>query len=194
MDELPKFEAVKVKCTATDCENDKHCFRPKRGQWKDDGIRGECQSCGDTSVDMGITRAMDAGSPEAIFQELGREFIRDHYLNKPIDERSKRQIKREGLSSIRSRARQHLKSRIGGEPNAWDGRQTPLEGSILYMAQHATATCCRKCAYYWFAIPKDRPLTEAQLDFCEKMVLAYLDRRESELNANVVPLGDGADE
>jgi Domain of unknown function (DUF4186) len=183
MDELPKFEPVKVKCTSTDCDNDKHCYRPKRGQWKDDGIRGECQSCGDTGVDMSVTRAMDANNPETIFQELGREFIRDHFLNKPIDERSKRQVKREGLSGIRARVRKHLSSRIGGEPDAWDGRQTPLEGSILNMAQHATATCCRRCAYYWYAIPKDRPLTESELDFCERMLLAYLDRRDADLKA-----------
>lgn len=192
MDELPKFEPAKVKCTATDCDNDKHCYRPKRGQWKDDGVRGECQSCGDTNVDMSVTRAMNANNPEAIFQELGREFIRDHFLNKQIDERSKRQIKREGLSGIRARVRQHISSRIGGEPNAWDGRQTPLEGSILNFAQHATATCCRRCAYYWYAIPKDRSLTSSELDFCERMMLAYLDRRTSELNAIVEPAEEGS--
>lgn len=193
MDELPTFEAVKVKCTASDCDNDKHCYRPKRGQWKEDGVRGECQSCGDTGVDMSVTRAMNASNPEAIFQELGREFIRDHFLNKPIDERGKRQIKREGLAKIRGRVRQHVFSRIGREPNAYDGRQTPLEGSILNFAQHATATCCRRCAYYWYAIPKDGPLTSSELDFCERMMLAYLDRRASELNAIAEPADQGPD-
>jgi hypothetical protein len=192
MDELPAFEEVKVKCSSTECDKDKHCYRPKRGQWRDDGVRGECQACGDTSVDMAVTRARDASNPNAIFAELGREFIRDHFLNKPVDERAQRQIRRDGVDNIRNRVHSHITSRIGGEPNAWDGRQTPLEGSVLNMAQHATATCCRKCAYYWYAIPKDRPLQRDELQFCESMVLAYLDRRDAELRAIEATNPDGS--
>ncbi len=192
MDELPAFEKVKIKCSSTECDKDKHCYRPKRGQWKDDGVRGECQACGDTSVDMSVTRARDASNPNAIFAELGREFIRDHFLNKPVDERGQRQIRRDGVDSIRGRVHSHIASRIGAEPNAWDGRQTPLEGSILNLAQHATATCCRKCAYYWYAIPKDRPLKPDELQFCESMVLAYLDRRDTELRAIEATNPDGS--
>jgi hypothetical protein len=163
-----------------------------KARWKDDGKRGECQACGDTSVDMSITRARDASNPNAIFTELGREFIRDHFLNKEIDERGQRQIRRDGVDGVRSKVHSHMVSRIGGEPNAWDGRQTPLEGSVLNLAQHATATCCRKCAYYWYAIPQDGPLTADELQFCEDIMLAYLDRRDPDLRAIEATNADGS--
>jgi hypothetical protein len=192
MDELPTFDKVKITCKSTDCDNDKHCYRPKRGQWKDDGIRGECQVCGDTSVDMSVTRALDASDPDAIFAELGREFIRDRFLHACIDEKGRRQIRREGVAGLKARARRHLQSRIGQKPNDWDGRQTPMEGSVLNLAQHATATCCRKCFYYWYGIPRHRALEGYELDFCERMIVAYLERRGEEMRAIETSDADGS--
>jgi hypothetical protein len=182
MDKLPELEEVKVTCTSKDCDNDKHLYRPKRGEWGKPAA-GVCQGCGDTSVDMSIPRARDFSNPSAIFTELGREFIRDHFLTKAVDKKARRIIRRHGIDVIRSRARGRLKSAIGKEPNAFDGRQTPLTGNILYYAQHATATCCRKCAWYWYGISREGELAEADLEFCHNLVQAYLDRREGEICA-----------
>jgi hypothetical protein len=182
MDKLPELKAVKITCTSKDCENDKHLYRPKRGQWAKPSA-GVCQGCGDTSVDMSIPRARDLSNPGAIFTELGREFIRDHFLAKPLDKEARRIIRRDGIDGVRSAARGRLKSAIGREPNDWDGRQTPLTGNILFYAQHATATCCRKCAWYWYGISRDGELKDTDLEFCHGLVQAYLDRREGEIRA-----------
>jgi hypothetical protein len=181
MDELPTFEKVKITCSSSDCENGKHCYRPKRGQWEDESVRGRCQVCGDTSVDMSITRALDANDLDAIFAQLGRELIRDKFLNAPIDEKGEREIRTQRIDGLKARVAGHLLSRIGAKPDMWDGRQTPMKGSVLNLAQHATATCCRKCLYYWYGVPRDRALNDAELDFCERLVLAYLERRNGEL-------------
>ena len=109
MDELPTFEKVKITCSSSNCEDDKHCYRPTRGQWKDDGVRGECQACGDTSVDMSVTRALDASDPEAIFAQLGREFIRDRFLNAPIDEKGRRELRKHGVDGLKARIAGHLR-------------------------------------------------------------------------------------
>ncbi|MDP9423339.1 MAG: DUF4186 domain-containing protein [Pseudomonadota bacterium] len=183
MDKLPELEKVKISCSASDCENDKHAYRPKRGQWKALPDEGVCQSCGDTSVDMTVTRARDGSNREAIFHELGREFIRDHFLNKPFDERARRLIRRYGMDGIRERAPSRVASAIGKKPSAWDGRQTKFEGNVLFYAQHATATCCRRCAWYWYGIPREGPLSAEDLAFCTSLVQAYLDRREGEIRA-----------
>ena len=76
-----------------------------------------------------------------------------------------------------------IAKKIGGVPDAYDGRQTKLEGNVLFYAQHATATCCRRCAWYWYGIPRDRELTPTEQAFCADIVLAYLDRRDGELRA-----------
>ena len=182
MDELPDLKPVKLTCTSSDCDNGRHAYRPGRGKWQELGP-GVCQNCGDTSVDMTVTRARDGARPDVIFAELGREFIRDHFLNKPFDERARRLIRRDGVEGIKQRVHDRLLRSLGGDPTNWDGRQTPLSGSVLFYAQHATATCCRKCAWYWYGIPRDGEMDAADLSFCDGLVCAYIDRRAPEIDA-----------
>ena len=193
MDELPELEEVKISCTAKDCENDKHAYRPGRGEWKKLPDQAVCQGCGDTSVDMSIPRSRDLSERDAIFGELGREFIRDLYIEKPFDKQARRLIRRYGMDGIRSRVSGRLVSAIGGEPSIFDGRQTKFEGNVLFYAQHATATCCRKCAWYWYGIPKEGPMGEEDMTFCVGLIQAYLDRREGEIRAIAAspPTDDG---
>ncbi|MGV9305492.1 DUF4186 family protein [Nonomuraea sp. NPDC003727] len=40
-----------------------------------------------------------------------------------------------------------------------DGEQTPCRGHPVFVAQHATATCCRTCLHRWHDIPRGRELT-----------------------------------
>jgi hypothetical protein len=56
-----------------------------------------------------------------------------------------------------------------------------MQGRAVYYAQHATATCCRKCMEYWHGIPKDRPLTDGELAYATMLVQAYLDDRLTDL-------------
>ncbi len=192
MDKLPSLEPAKIRCTSTDCGKDKHCYRPTRGHWQNDAP-AECQNCGDKNVDMSVTRSRDVSNPAAIFRELGREFIRDHFLYKPIDVQARGLIRRDGLAVIRSRVAARLEKSIGKIPDIFDGRQTKLGGDIIFYAQHATATCCRKCAWYWYGIPRNGPMSAKDLGFCNTMVQAYLDRREGELLAIQANRDDGGD-
>lgn len=181
MDELPDLKPVKLTCTSRDCEHDRHLYRPARGRWKELAA-GTCR-CGDASVDMSVPRARDSRRVDAIFTELGREFIRDHYLHKPFDDRARRLIQRDGLSIIRNSIHDRLVRSIGREPGAFDGRQTPLEGNVLFYAQHATATCCRKCAWYWYGISREGGMCDHDLTFCDNMVNAYIDMRADEISS-----------
>ncbi len=40
-----------------------------------------------------------------------------------------------------------------------DGKQTPFRGHPVFVAQHATATCCRGCLAKWHGIERGRMLT-----------------------------------
>ena len=53
-----------------------------------------------------------------------------------------------------------------------DGRQTPMRGHPVFVAQHATATCCRGCLAKWHRIPEGKPLTQEQVEY----VVAVLER------------------
>ena len=53
-----------------------------------------------------------------------------------------------------------------------DGKQTPLRGHPIFLAQHATATCCRSCLAKWHGIAAKRPMSRAEKDHV-LAVLAY---------------------
>ena len=53
-----------------------------------------------------------------------------------------------------------------------DGRQTPWRGHPVFVAQHATGTCCRGCLAKWHGIPKGEALTDEQ----QAHVIATIDR------------------
>ena len=79
-----------------------------------------------------------------------------------------------GEATIREHARDLLAKRVG---TAWpenDGRQTPWKGHPVFTAQHATATCCRGCIEKWHRIPKDRPLTEDELNDLTELVIRWI--------------------
>tara|TARA_Y100000034_G_C6878055_1_gene401868 strand:- start:1162 stop:1521 length:360 start_codon:yes stop_codon:yes gene_type:complete len=55
-----------------------------------------------------------------------------------------------------------------------DGRQTPYSGNPVYKAQHATATCCRKCIFKWHRIPSYKELNEKEINYLTNIILKWL--------------------
>ena len=49
-----------------------------------------------------------------------------------------------------------------------------MRGHPVFIAQHATATCCRGCLYKWWKIPKGRGLTEEEVDFVVGLIMAFI--------------------
>ena len=56
-----------------------------------------------------------------------------------------------------------------------DGKQTPMRGHPCFIAQHATATCCRTCLSKWHYIPKGIPLTNQQISYIIQIILHWID-------------------
>src|SRR4051794_8515802 len=70
-----------------------------------------------------------------------------------------------GLSTIRLHAHDLIGIRLAPAQPAKDGRQTPYRGHPVFVAQHATATCCRTCLLRWHQVPKGRELTTGEQDY-----------------------------
>lgn len=49
-----------------------------------------------------------------------------------------------------------------------------MRGHPVFIAQHATATCCRGCLNKWWKIPKGRELTEEEVDFVVRLIMAFI--------------------
>ncbi|MEZ0238713.1 MAG: DUF4186 domain-containing protein, partial [Methylophilaceae bacterium] len=77
-----------------------------------------------------------------------------------------------GLPVVLSHAQDFIAKRLSPAVIPNDGKQTPFRGHPVFVAQHATACCCRGCLEKWHRIPKGRALTPEE----EKHVLATLER------------------
>jgi hypothetical protein len=182
MDELPVLEPLKVRCTDTKCEEGLHCFRPnfRKRAWKKD-YQGACNECGEKLHEWDPEKRRDRSDIPAIFRDLRTEFIRHEFFHRAFDADALDDARHRGRDGLHARVRKSLKAGIGAAKPWRDGNQTPMVGSAINYARHATATCCRKCLEYWYNVPRGRALTEGELDFCEALVTTYLDERADAL-------------
>ena len=177
---LPK---IKITCTSVDCEQDLHCFLQKK-RTGNLSAYGPCRACGAEGVDWERAHRRDPTDVVELFSELRKELIRHHMWTKPFDGDAARKAAKVSRANLSERARRRLVSSVGRAAGAWDGRQTPMEGNVIFYAQHATATCCRKCMLYWHGINVDRPLSQDEHEYCLFLVERFLDERLPELQEN----------
>jgi hypothetical protein len=71
-------------------------------------------------------------------------------------------LQQKGLSTVLDHAEDFIESRLAPAVIENDGKQTPMRGHPVFVAQHATACCCRSCLQKWHQIPQGRELTLAE--------------------------------
>src|SRR5262245_19289869 len=79
-------------------------------------------------------------------------------------------LKSKGLPTILTHARDFIAQRLAPANPANDGKQTPMRNHPVFIAQHATATCCRGCLEKWHGIPRGKELTDMQCKYCVSMI------------------------
>jgi hypothetical protein len=82
-------------------------------------------------------------------------------------------IQTKGIDTIRSNTIDFIKTRLTPAPAfpKNDGNQTPMRGHPVFIAQHATATCCRGYMWNWHRVEKGRPLTDDEIGFVVELVM-----------------------
>ncbi len=83
-------------------------------------------------------------------------------------------IKDKGLEKINSHAKDIIEKRLAPKIIDNDGKQTPMKGHPVFIAQHATATCCRGCLYKWHHIPKDKELEEKEINYVTSLIMSWI--------------------
>ena len=86
-------------------------------------------------------------------------------------------INQKGLETIRSHAQDFISKRIAPAFVANDGKQTPMRGHPVFVAQHATATCCRKCINKWHKFPIGTQLTQEQQDYIVDLIIRWIEQQ-----------------
>jgi hypothetical protein len=77
-----------------------------------------------------------------------------------------------GLPHVMKQAAEIIGRRVAPAVIANDGRQTPWRNHPVFVAQHATATCCRGCLEKTHGISRGHELTAGEMQH----VLAVLER------------------
>ena len=86
-------------------------------------------------------------------------------------------IKNKGLDKIRSHAVDFIQDRVAPAEPLNDGKQTPMRGHPVFIAQHATATCCRGCIEKWHKFPKGIQLTDSQQEYLVNVIMEWIQRQ-----------------
>lgn len=171
-----------VTCSSRDCERDLHSFL--RSKPRDQSYRNEkCVACGADLIDWQRLDRHDLGDVDYTVKALEFEFVRHHYWHKPLDEGAVNHALRKGLSGLREAVERRLWKSVAPPRDQIfrDGMQTPKGGNVVYFAQHATATCCRRCIEAWHSIDRNRPLTETEHGFMTALIMLYIKKRMPDL-------------
>ncbi len=86
-------------------------------------------------------------------------------------------VSEKGMEKVREHACDFIRKRLAPADIANDGKQTPMRGHPVFVAQHATATCCRGCLEKWHHIPKGRELTETEQEYVVNVIMEWISRQ-----------------
>ena len=90
-----------------------------------------------TSLAMTIPRTLDS---------LKQSKFRSKFK---LSQKDRDYIAAKWIETIKEHAYQFINSRVAPDFPKNDGKQTPMRGHPVFIAQHATATCCRGCIQKW---------------------------------------------
>ena len=82
-----------------------------------------------------------------------------------------------GWETMRRHAAELVEERLAPAFIPNDGKQTPMRGHPVFIAQHATACCCRKCLNKWYRIPRGVELTKSQQEKIVNLLMAWIERQ-----------------
>lgn len=103
-----------------------------------------------------------------LFAALGKSPFRRKFH---LGDNDLRYLSSKGLSVILEHAEDFVAMRLAPAAPANDGKQTPFRGHPVFVAQHATACCCRQCLEKWHHIPRGHTLNPAEKTY----ILAVLE-------------------
>lgn len=110
---------------------------------------------------------------EVIFNKLRRSTFRARFSLKKQDISY---IEAKGLDTIAAHAHDFVQQRLAPSFIPNDGKQTPMRGHPVFIAQHACACCCRGCLYKWYGIPKGIELSQDQQKKVVAILMAWIEQ------------------
>ena len=110
---------------------------------------------------------------EECFEKLARSPFRSRFH---LSEKDREYARKVTLPVLRTHAADFVAARLAPAHIPNDGKQTPMRGHPVFLAQHATACCCRDCLYTWYRVPKGIALTSEQQRKIVDLIMAWIER------------------
>jgi hypothetical protein len=109
-------------------------------------------------------------------ERIGRQRFRAKFH---LHARDKATVELRGIETIRTHAHDLIAKKLAPAEPYKDGTQTPYRGHPVFVAQHATATCCRTCLQRNHQIPKGRPLTPDEHAYVIDVICRWIERERA---------------
>lgn len=110
---------------------------------------------------------------KTLFEGLARSDFRSRFHLSASD---RKYITDKGMDTIRSHAEDFVAKRLSPENPENDGKQTPMRGHPVFIAQHATACCCRGCLEKWHHIPAGKVLNEEEQKYIVDVLMDWIEK------------------
>ncbi|NHO56330.1 DUF4186 family protein [Acetobacter lambici] len=111
--------------------------------------------------------------PAELWEKLARSAFRQRFH---LNAQDMTYLREKGLPLVLEHGQDFIARRLAPSLPLKDGRQTPWKGHPVFVAQHATGTCCRSCLAKWHALPSGRRLSEAEQDYVLSVLAQWLAR------------------
>ena len=115
-----------------------------------------------------------------LWKRLSQSKFRSSFSMKAND---RSYVSEKGMDKVREHACDFIRKRLAPAEIANDGKQTPMRGHPVFVAQHATAICCRGCLEKWHHIPKGRELTETEQEYVVNVIMEWIRREMKKLRS-----------
>lgn len=108
---------------------------------------------------------------EHILEKLKKSKFRSRFK---LSKKDRVYIESKGLETIRQHAKDFIKKRIAPAVIENDGKQTPLRNHPVFVAQHATACCCRGCIKKWHGFETGTELSYEQQEYLTGIIMEWI--------------------
>lgn len=112
-----------------------------------------------------------------LFNRLAKSRFRSSFR---LTQKDRDYVSAKGLATIRSHATDFVAKRLSPAVITNDGKQTPMRGHPVFLAQHATGCCCRGCFFKWHHIPQGRELTKEEQNYAVAVLMAWIEKQMKE--------------
>ncbi len=122
---------------------------------------------------MAIAEREEYGDLAELFLRLGESTFRSRFHLKSQDVAY---VKAKGMATVRTHAADFVLKRLAPAFPCNDGKQTPMRGHPVFIAQHATGCCCRGCLSKWHGIAQGHELTVQERRYVVHVLMGWISR------------------